>query len=91
MSDIRDARMPCEHGKYEPHVYTTWDGLGYFDATDATTRSCEGGRPVTVDDFNVREAAFATGLWAPSMEDFATDHARIILAAALQVEEDADA
>ena len=90
MGDIRDARVPCEHGRFEPHDYKIWDGLGRFDPNDLI-RSCEGGRPVTVDDFNVREAAFATGLWAPSMEDFATDHARIILAAALQVEEDADA
>ena len=84
MRDIRDARMPCEHGKYEPHM-VFWEadpGVPWSDPV-----SCRGGRPVTVDDLDVREAAYAVAtLEAPGMEDFATQHARGILAAALKEE-----
>ena len=51
---IEDALVPCEHGQYEPHNYTAW-----VCGEAATTMSCcDGGRPVTVDDFDEEGAAY---------------------------------
>ena len=51
MSDIGDARMPCEHGEFNKHNYTTHYGGGV-----TTGGFCDGGRPLHVDDFNVEAA-----------------------------------
>ena len=68
MGDIRDARVPCVHGRFEPHDYKIWDGLGRFDPNDLI-RSCEGGRPITVDDLDVLRAAYMTGQYTSGIEE----------------------
>ena len=64
MSDIGDARMPCEHGEFNKHNYTTHYGGGV-----TTGGFCDGGRPLTVDDLDVLRAAYMTGQYTSGIEE----------------------
>ena len=57
---IEDALVPCAHGQYESHNYTAWDDAVWSDSAGwtADSGSCDGGRPVTVDDFDEEAAAY---------------------------------
>ena len=78
---IEDALIPCEHGQYEPHYYTIWDGSDNIGTNDVTS-SCDGGRPVTVDDFDEEAAAYELAGGA-SYDEYDIGRVREILEAAL--------